>query len=149
MRDSFKSPLFFRFFCFFLVLFVLSGSVFGDINSSNSSYLYEKDGVLYFNESALNVTIDAVSTGVDDYSWLYFFGLLMVCVFFVVGRLMKDRTFVVLSGFLLVIIALALNSLGVPGLSSFLVNASIICFAGIGFYLILAPFFLDKFGMED
>ena len=114
----------------------------------NSTFNQTDLGTYTFSYSTGDSGTITVKEDVDNRFWLFIVAFLIVFIFIIIGHYLEDPTFIIISGFLLCVIALNIFTGGFPGLKNeFLKNTVVIVIAGIGFYLIIAPSmkFLEDF----
>ena len=86
------------------------------------------------------VEVKAECFATPDEYYLYIVGIILFFGLFGLGYFLEDTTFTIISGMLLVVIAIALYQIGFSKLDNeFLKQAIIMVTAGIGFYLIIVP----------
>lgn len=86
------------------------------------------------------VEVKSECFGTPDEYYLYIVAIILFFILFGIGYFLEDTTFTIISGMLLIVIAIALYQIGFPKLDNeFLKQAIIIVTAGVGFYLIVVP----------
>ena len=80
-----------------------------------------------------------------DYYYIYIIGFVLIITFILIGYHFQSLVFSVMAGMLSGITAFAISQIGFPNFSTFILGTLSICFAGMGFWLILAPWMYEEY----
>jgi hypothetical protein len=106
-----------------------------DVEGTYSALVYCQDtteGVVSFDF----IVGDPDQTYENEF-WLYVLMILIPLMLFIIGKGMKDKTFILMAGFTICVFALHIYNNGLPRIdNTFITNVFSIVMAGLGFYLI-------------